>query len=435
MAFGFELSVIALMLVFNAIFAAYEMALAAVSRARIAVLALEKKKGAEAAAYMKDHIEASLAVIQLGITLVGVIAAATGGAGIEEVFSPWLQERFGLSVTVSEAAALVCLIIPLSCFTIIFGELIPKTFALRNKEKVCLWMSPGMKVLTGVFYPVVRVFELIVKNALHMGPKKVNATVESSEGLHELKAAAHLARNSRLIGAREEKIVVSASQFAIRTISEIMLPVSDIAMIPLNSSLNDALIKAHMDMHTRFPVCETENDPQTIRGYVNFKDIVLALKISPEDPTIHGIMRPIRTLDGRTPISYVLELMTHERLHIALICDKHQRIVGMVTTEDILEELIGEIEDEYDRLPTHMHPYGTGWIMGGGVAMSTVYAKLGIEWKSPEGQPVGYTLQDWCAQKLGRTPAGGDLIDEDKLRVLVRKLRRRRIAECLVSKH
>nr|MBP9865864.1 DUF21 domain-containing protein [Candidatus Omnitrophota bacterium] len=97
MTLGFELGIIALMLVFNAFFAAYEMALASLSRARIAVLVNEKHPGAEAAAFMKDRMEASLAVIQLGITLVGVIAAAIGGAGMNDVFSPWLQTRFGFS--------------------------------------------------------------------------------------------------------------------------------------------------------------------------------------------------------------------------------------------------------------------------------------------------------------------------------------------------
>lgn len=435
MAFGFELSVIAVMLVFNAVFAAYEMALAALSRARIAVLLNEKKPGAEAAAFMKDNIEASLAVIQLGITLVGVVAAATGGAGIEEVFSPWLQARFGFSDNLSEALALICLIVPLSSFTIIFGELIPKMFALANKEYVCLWMSPGMKILSMLFYPAVRIFELIVKSVVRFGTKRLDLDSMAEEGLHELKAAAHLARRSRLIGAREEKIVVSASQFAVRPVSEIMLPVADIATIPLSSSLSEALIKAHMDMHTRFPVCEKEDDPQTICGYINFKDIVLALKISPSDPSIQGIMRPIKTMDARTPISHVLEFMTHEKVHIALICDRHQRITGMVTTEDILEELVGEIEDEYDRLPTHMHPYGAGWIMGGGVPMNIVFLKMGLEWPVPavKGGHIP-TLQEWCAEKLGRAPSGGDMIEENSLRMLVRKLRRRRIAECLVTK-
>jgi len=435
MTLGFELCIIALMLVFNAFFAAYEMALASLSRARIAVLVNEKHPGAESAAFMKDRMEASLAVIQLGITLVGVIAAAIGGAGMNDVFSPWLQTRFGFSEVLAEALALICLIIPLSSFTIIFGELIPKMFALANKEHVCLWMSPFMRFLSFVFYPIVSIFELIVKRVVRFGSQKLDLETMEDQGLHELKAAAHLARRSRLIGAREEKIVVSASQLAVRAVSEIMLPVDDIATIPLSASLSDALIKAHMDMHTRFPVCEKENDPQTIHGYINFKDIVLALKVSPDDPTIRGIMRPIKTIDERTPISQVLEIMTHEKIHIALITDRERRVAGMVTTEDILEELVGELEDEYDRLPTHTHPYGGGWIMGGGVLMNALFTKMGMDWPAESDKTaVPPTLHAWCALKLGRDPVGGDLIEDGALRVLVRKLRRHRVAECLVNR-
>ena len=145
MHFGFELIIIALMLIFTAVLVAYEMALVSLPKARLAALVELKRKGAVEAVYMKDRIEASLAVVQLGVTLVGAIAAATGGAGIAEFVSPYLKETYGVSNQTAYLLSLVFLIIPLSCFTVVFSELLPKTFAINNKVRVCLALSPAMK--------------------------------------------------------------------------------------------------------------------------------------------------------------------------------------------------------------------------------------------------------------------------------------------------
>jgi putative hemolysin len=124
------------MLAVNAVFAAYEMALASVSRASLEVLLQAKRRGARCAVYMKDRMEGSLAVIQLGITLAGAIAAATGGAAADEWLSPWLIDTFALSSGAAEFVALVLLVVPLSAVTIIFAELIPKMVGINNKEGV-----------------------------------------------------------------------------------------------------------------------------------------------------------------------------------------------------------------------------------------------------------------------------------------------------------
>jgi len=436
MSFGYEILIILLMLFVNAVFAAYEMALASISRARLSTLCQQKKRGAEEAAYMKERMEASLAVVQLGITLAGAIAAATGGAGVQEFFTPFFKQ-IGISSFNAGILALVCLIIPLSAFTIIFAELVPKMFALDNRESVCLALSPVMKSIAWIADPVVSFFETIVKKIMSLGVKKTkNEPVTSidKQSLYELKAAAALARTSRLIGAHEEKIVLSAAQLSQRKVTDIMLDVDYISMIPVTDSLSDALIKAHLDMHTRFPVCEKEGEPQTIIGYLNFKDIVNVLKMSPENPSIQGITRPVKKLMAETVLSQVLSEMMREKVHIAIVVSQDQVVLGMITLEDIIEELVGEIEDEFDRLPTYVHPCGTGWIVGGAVSMAAVASTLGIELSLESVSERALTLAEWVAQKLGRDIKGGEILSFDNISVTVRKLRRRKLAEALVSK-
>jgi putative hemolysin len=428
-----EWSIIILMLIINGILAGYEMALASVSRSRLAVLVTRKRKGAEEAAYMKDRMEASLAVVQVGITLAGAIAAATGGAGVADSLEPYLHTQFGWGPTMSKIISLVILIIPFSIFTIVFAELIPKMFALNNREWICLSLSPAMKIFTRIMYPVVSVLEAIVKGVLKLWNKSRMGRhkKEDQHGLHELTAAATLARASRLIGAREEKIVLSAAQLSVRPVREIMLPIQDVSMIPLKSTLSEALVRAHMDMHTRFPVCEVEGDPQTIQGYLNFKDIMMALKLNSQDPTVRGIIRPIKTVPIDTPISQSLEKMIQEKLHIALVGDKHQMVVGMITLEDIIEELVGEIEDEFDRLPTYVHAYAGGWIMGGGVPMTVVAQTVGVQAATHSGE-TPFRLADWC-DRHAKTPLhGGEMIEADGIQVTVRKLRRKKLSEASV---
>jgi putative hemolysin len=435
MNFGFELIIIALMLMVNAIFASYEMALASISRARLAALCQQKKKGAEQAAFMKDRMEASLAVVQLGITLAGALAAATGGAGMQEYFTPYLTGVLRVPSAFAEVLAVICLVIPLSVFTIIFAELVPKMFALQNREWVLLSISPAMKTIAWLAHPAVSFFETAVKRVMRLSPGRMgrDGGFEEQQGLHELKAAAALARASSLIGAAEEKIVLSAAEFSRRIVSGIMLPASDIVMIPVTDNLADALIKAHLDMHTRYPVCEREKDPQTIMGYVNFKDIINALKVNPASPDIRGITRPIPSVKQGSRLSDVLSQLIHDKTHIALVRDENDRVAGLIALEDLIEELVGNIEDEYDRLPGHVHPFGSSWIMGGGVPMSLVSSTLGYELESQAAPAGPLTLAGWVNEKLGRSPEPGEIVQLDGLTVMARKLRRKKIYECIVS--
>ncbi len=436
MDFGFGIIIVILMLVLNAFFAAYEMALASIPRARLSALVNMKRAGAKEALYMKDRMEGSLAVVQLGITLAGAIAAATGGAGVGEFLSPVLQRQWGLAESTADILSLVFLIIPLSAFTIIFAELIPKTYAIKHQIKVCLVFSPFMKVLGSIAYPIIIVLERVVKRVMALLDRRsVQADLsDENTGLHELNAAVAMARTSRLLGVHEERIVLSAAQLSRRTVKEIILPIADVSMIPLSSSLSDALIRAHNDMHTRFPVCRQEGNPQTIEGYVNFKDIIAGLKLNPSDPSIKGIMRPIKTVPAVTAISLVLSQMITEKLHIALVSGPDNSIVGMVTLEDIIEELVGEIEDEFDRMPAYVHPYGeTGWVMGGGVTMAAFAAAVGKTWPVLSLDEERMRFADWFALKVNAPLKGSEVVEINGFQIMVRKLRRKKLGEAVVT--
>lgn len=427
-----ELLVMLAMIAFNSVFAAYEIALAAVSPGRLQVMHREGRPGAKVALYMKVNVEASLAAIQLGITLFGAVAAATGGAGAEEQIAPWLIARFGLSAGLAELFAVAAVVLPLTGVTIVAGELIPKVFALRNKEWVCLRLSSAMYWFTFSVWPAVWLFESCVRVVTAWGERRLHrpgdARGESAE-MQELRAVAALARTTRLIGDREEGIILGAARLTSRPVREIMLPAAAISMLDVNAPLHDALVTAHLDMHTRFPVTERAGDPQAIVGYVNVKDVVAVLRLSPGEPTLRGLTRPLPTFPEDTSISACLERLLRESGHIALVRDRAGAVAGLVTLEDIVEELVGDIKDEYDRLPAHVVPAGAGWVVGGGAPLARVREVSGL---APGGDEVA-TLGEWLTRQLGREARGGDTVEGDGVRVAVRKVRRHQVLEARVT--
>jgi putative hemolysin len=433
-----ELIVMLVMIGLNGIFAGYEIALTSVSRARLEALVRENRAGAKASLSMKRSMERSLAVVQVAITLFGAIAAATGGAGAKEQIVPLLMSA-GISHAFANPIAIAIVVVPLTVMSVVFGELVPKIFSLRNKEWVCLRLSPWMIWFARSIWPAVWVLEKIATLITGWGERRWRPGHEPGKKreaaeLQELRAIAALARTTQLIGAREENIIVNAVRLSSRPVREGMLRAEHIGMLDAHSSLADALVVGHLDLHTRFPVTERPGDPQAIVGYANFKDIVACMRLASHNPSLRSVVRPIPSLRDDLPLSVSLEQMIREHTHIALVRDRDGKIVGMITLEDIIEELVGEIQDEYDRLPTHVTASGDGWVVGGGVPLAKLAEATGIQLHSDGGSPPPRTLNDWVVAQLGRPVRGGDVVNQGNVSVIVRSVRRMNLHEAQVSR-
>lgn len=422
--------IIILMLALNALLAAYEMALASISRTKIAVLFQENHSGAQAALFMKDHLEGSLAVVQIGITLVGAVAAAMGGAGAEDVFKPFL-ERWGLTGPLAHGVAIACVVLPLSFVTIVFSELVPKTYAIKNKEWVVLKLSPVMRVVYSVLAPLVTVMEKIVRFCTQKAPTKTQdpKTVQKA-ALTDLRTAAAIASSSRLFSQTEEKIVLATAQFCVRTIKEIQVPLNQVYFLYAEDSIADTFLKAHLDMHTRFPVLEDPQNPQSIIGYLNFKDIFSSTKTSSAHTSTRSIVRPIIKLEDDTLISTALQQLMKTKQHICLVTDE-EKITGILTLEDIFEELVGEIEDEYDFSAAYIRPFGDSFIVSANAKMADVFSALGLS-VPPEHTP-SLTMSQWVDSQLGRTPTKNEKFSAHGLILETRKFRRHKLVEALIT--
>ncbi len=420
-----EIGVISIMLVFNAAFAAYEMALASVSKPRIRHLKEKNAAGADSANFMKERMEASLSLIQLGITLAGAIAAATGGAAVNEYIAPALSRHIVLSKATAEMIGLAMFVIPLSFITITFGELVPKVFAIENKELILLRFSPFFRGLYMLVYPLLQVFETAIKwviaGANAVLPEKRNHHERAA--LAELRLAAAQARDESLIGKLEEQIVNSAAALSLRKVEELLIPVSAISYIPAGMSLQEAMIRAHMDLHTRFPVTRWDDNPEEIVGYINFKDIVNAMKMQAKSPDVAGITRPIHKIQAGTPVPRALEDMIAKSIHMAVIASPDGKVLGLLTLEDIIAQLVGTIKDEYDHLPSYLYE------AGGGADMAEILRKLDLK---PDTGNISLAL--WVEKQLKRHPRGSELLKHGPVRILVRKTRRHKVSEAFIRK-
>jgi putative hemolysin len=196
--------------------------------------------------------------------------------------------------------------------------------------------------------------------------------------------------------------------------------------------VSNCLAAAHLEMHTRYPVTERAGDPQALIGYVNFKDIVAHLRLKPTEPSLRGIVRAIPSLPEDSPISTALESLLREHMHIALVRAPSGKVLGMVTLEDILEELIGEIQDEYDLLPVQAVASGDGWVVGGGISLARLRELTGVDPGAALPPGGARNLSGWVAGHLGRLARAGDVVRRGGLRVVVRKVRRQQVLEAHV---
>jgi putative hemolysin len=425
--------IILAMLLLNGVFAAYELALASVRAERLKHMVEQRRRGAAIALRMKNRMEASLAVVQLGITLVGAIAAATGGADAKEKLVPLIEKHLGLSPHFADILALTCLVIPLAAVTIIIGELIPKVFALKNSELVVTLLSPLMWVFGLVVYPAVWLFEFVTKAVVTLVERLLpTGSGDQEVGLHELRAQVNLLRAGQVIGVQEERIIIQASRLSSITVGEIMLPEDDIVMVIADATLSENLVIAHMDLHTRFPVTARKGDPQAIIGYVTFKDMMLLAKTHPGNPVLREVVRSLISLPKEMTLSDALRRMTAEHLHLALVRGEGGTVVGMITQEDIFEELVGDIQDEFDRLPKHVSPSGNQLVIGGGVPLKQLRDRLKRQ-ELGSSLPPQTSLNDWLNHGREDPLRGGDTVIIDGIWAQVRKVRRRRITEALLD--
>jgi putative hemolysin len=201
-----------------------------------------------------------------------------------------------------------------------------------------------------------------------------------------------------------------------------------VVTLSTKQTLARAIIAAHLDAHTRFPVCE-DGDRDRVAGYVNFKEMIYFMSTNPADPSLNGIIRPVHFVEPDRPATELMQVFLDEHKHIAIVRGTDGAPLGLVTLEDLVEELIGDLEDEFDRLPRYAHALSGGtWLLGGGVPMSDVSVHLGGALPSGSG-----SLASFLEAEFGDMPKGGQVLRRQGVEIMIKRVRRGRVFEAAIT--
>jgi putative hemolysin len=376
---------------------------------QIADIATKRPKIAAILEDFKLKIEHPISVILILNTAAATIGSAVAGSEFVQLFGEkWI---WGFSVA----------------FTIIilqFGEIVPKSLGVRFNSALAVIIAKPLYTLVVMLYPILNSLNWINRIFEKKGIGKSNtSTVE------EISALAGLAKLTNQIGSQQERIIKGASKLSRMPVSQVMIPVEQISFLSTSQRLMDAVMTAHIDTHTRFPVREGE-DNDNIVGYVNFKEMIYYMRTNPNEPNLRGITRPLTFVSSEDWAADLMKFFVEQHVHMAIVRSKDGKTLGLVTLEDLVEELVGEVEDEFDRLPKMFHTLTGGtWMVGGGVAMKEVIDTL----KLPMPQ-TNETISAWLAAKIKRKPKAGDTYSEGYVDFLVRRVRRGKIFEAAVIK-
>ncbi len=408
-----QLVVLGILILLNAFFAAAEIALVSVSTTRMKTLA---EQGNRRASLIERTIQDStrfLATIQIGITLASFFTSATAATELSTPLMAFLRPFLqGLARPVS----LIVVTVAIAIVSLILGELVPKRLALRHSEAVALFSIGPISWLGRLTAPLVHFLSTATNLILRLlgnppGPETEIANIE------EIKAMVDAARTGGAVGEQERRIIYGAVELGHISARAIMVPRVQIQYLKTTTPIEDAYRLVADNAHTRLPVCEEDLD--NIVGILHVKDLIQPLADpSTTPPSIRELLRPVGYVPETKSVADLLRDMQQNRLHLVIVKDEFGGTAGLVTLEDVLEEIVGEIRDEYDaeeelefrRLGPH-----TG-IFKIRASIATVNNELNLHLPREEAA----TLAGLFLEELQRSPEPGDKlqIEDIDLRVL-----------------
>ncbi len=330
------------LIVMNGVFAGAEIAVVSLRASRLAQRVEEGSRAAAAVQRLRDQPERFLATVQVGITIVSATAAAFGGASIAARLAPGLEE-LGLSADAAGSAALALVIVGVSYLSIVLGELVPKSLALRHAERYALMVGRLLVFIGWLARPFIWLLTASSNALLRPFGDRTTFT-EAHLSSDELQRMVEEAAEAGAVDSRTGEIASRALDFGDLEIAEVMVPRNFVHFLELGRDLEAFAEPLVRHGHTRMPVFEGSRD--NVIGYVTVRDVLAARLRGVSDP--RGLVRPVWFVPERARAVTVFEEMQRRHMRIAVVVDEHGAVAGIVTLEDLLEELVGELfsEDE-----------------------------------------------------------------------------------------
>jgi putative hemolysin len=425
-----ELAVILVLILANGFFAGAELAIISARKSRIAQLLAAGDERARIVEKLQDDPHRFLATVQIGVTLVGTMASAVGGATAVKFLIPLLQAApFEFIRNGASPLSLAIVVILIAYFSLILGELVPKALALRYADRMALQVAKPINLLSQVGVVAVAFLTMSSKAVLSLlgvrgeGEKAFITKEEVQQIVAE-------GRESGVFSASEHEYIKNIFDFTHTAVREVMVPRTRIAALDLELSREETLRFILENQYSRYPVFR--DSIENIVGFIHGKDF-LGRMVSDPDFDITGIIRPPFYVPEGKKVNELLKEMQRKRVHMALVVDEYGGISGLATTEDLLEELVGEIEDEHDiGEPRRVQRLPDGSLMVDALISINDLEDL-LSLKLPDDIPYD-TLAGLILDQLGRFPEKGEKLAWDGFTLTCEEVKKTSIVKVRISK-
>ncbi|MEO6983496.1 MAG: hemolysin family protein [Edaphobacter sp.] len=440
----FRVIMVAFFILASSFFVAAEFALVSVRETRIQQLISLGRPGAQTALKLKRSIDEFLPAVQLGVTVAGLALGWIGEPAVADVIlhfaSEWLRDLPAHALLYAHSVAVVIAFSLITYFEVLLGELVPKALALQRSERIALAIAGPMDVFIRITRPVVKLMNVSATLVL----KLFRAPLHSEGSVHspqELKLIATATRRMGLLPVFQEEIIHRAIELNHVTVREIMTPRGNIFSLPADLSVERGSARIVEEQYSRVPVFDPDGGPERIIGIVYSKDVsrlmhlrsvALALGGKGESGlTLRQIMHELTVVPETKPAMELLQEFQERRRHIAIVVDEFGSIVGLVTAEDALEQIVGELDDEFDIAGKSSLLHTTGVMSLDG---STTLRDLGtqLHWTFPRETGVE-TLAGFLLAQMGHIPEAGESIEYSGRRYTVSEMTGHRISQIKVE--
>ena len=417
-----NLALVVAFVLIGGVFAATEMALVSLRPSQLDQLENDGSRGAKVASLARDP-NTFLAAVQIGVTVAGFLSAAYGASTLAPDFAPVLT-GLGLSDNAADNVALVLMTLLIAYLSLVLGELVPKRFALQKSAGLAKVVAPPLSRFATLMRPIIWLLSVstnLVVRVLRGDPHAVNDQMSEDELRDLVGGHEGLADDERRI----MRDVFSATK---RTVKEVMQPRHNVDFLTASMTLGDAATAVRDQPHSRYPVTGTSVDD--VLGFVHVRDLLQADLDS--KALVGSLTRDIPVLPGTNRILPAMASMRSEGVHIALVVDEYGGTDGIVTLEDLVEELVGEIRDEYDGPdePDEPHEGRRDGMFDAGLNIEDFSELTGIELVDGAYE----TVAGFVIDQLGRMPEVGDVVEVADATLRVDELDGRRIARIEVTR-
>lgn len=407
--YTFNLILVLILVLLNAFFVVSEFSIVKIRKTKLEELAHNGNKRAKIALKITDHLDSYLSAIQLGITLASLGLGWIGEPAVSKLLENSLGGYFEDNPILLHSVSFGIAFTFITILHVVLGELIPKSLAIQKTETYVLLIAYPLYTFKRIFYPFIWVLDMVTLKVLKMMGVQPASEEDMAHSEEEIKLIVNASQRGGVIDDTERDIIQNAIDFSEICAHEVMIPRQDMNCLFLNDSFEQVMNLVKRSKHTRYPLCNKDKD--NVVGMIHIRDLLEHSEEKLEKGRLNKIARQILFVPENQSVSEVLHLMKRKHTHVAIVVDEYGGTAGMLSMEDILEELVGDIMDEHDIAEDQEIKKVSDCIceFDGKVLVEDAYECM----KLPYCERDETTIGGYVFTLLGRAPKVGDKVEDE----------------------